>query len=126
MIKFSEKWAPEPEIMFLTPEDQKKLKETYILGPPSVVFEILSKTTRNDELEKKLPQYLKFGVKEVWLIDPEQKNVTLHWKDASKTFKANAWVKSIIIEGFKIKVSWLWDPNKHSPSDILKEIEKPD
>ena len=124
MTKLSEKWAPEPDIMFLTPEDQKNLKENYLLGPPSVVFEILSKTTRNDDLEKKLPQYLKLGVKEIWIIDPKQKNVTLHWQGDSKIFQDNTWVKSKIIQGFKIKVSWLWDPNSLAVSDVLKEIEK--
>ncbi len=46
MIKLSGKWAPEPDILFLTPENQKNLKENYFLRPPSVVFEILSKGTR--------------------------------------------------------------------------------
>ncbi len=124
MIKLSEKWAPEPDLMFLTFEDQKNLKENYFIGPPSVVFEILSKTTRNDDIEKKLPQYLKFGVKEVWLIDPEKKCVMLHWSDSSETYYQDAWVHSKIILGFKIRVSWLWTPNSYSIPDILQEIDE--
>lgn len=126
MIKLSEKWAPEPDIMFLTPEDQKNLRENYFVGAPSVVFEILSITTRDDDLKKKLPQYLQLGVKEVWIIDPKQKSITLHWKDTSTTFQGYDWVKSKIIQGFKIQVAWLWNPNSLVISHIVEEIEKSD
>ena len=124
MLKLSEKWAPEPDLMFLTPDDQKKLKENYFEGPASVVFEILSKTTRNDDIEKKLPQYLTSGVTEVWLIDPANKLITLHWADSNKTFQVNEWVRSRIITGFKIKSIWLWNPRSKTILEALGEIEK--
>ncbi len=124
VIKLSEKWAPEPDLMFLTFEDQKKLRDAYLTGPPSVVFEILSKTTREDDVEKKLPQYLKFGVKEVWLIDPEKKCVILHESASSESYYKDAWVCSKVISGFKINVSWLWNPNSQSIPAILQEIEQ--
>ncbi|MHA1264380.1 MAG: Uma2 family endonuclease [Candidatus Helarchaeota archaeon] len=123
MIKLSEKWAPEPDIIFLTPEDQRHLKNNYLIGAPSVVFEILSKTTRHDDLKLKLPQYLKYGVKEIWIIDPEEKHITIHWKDASKSWQEHEWAKSKIISKFRIKVSWLWKPNSLNIREILEEIE---
>jgi Uma2 family endonuclease len=123
MIRFSDDWAPEPDIMFLVPNDKKYLKDNYIDGPPSVVFEILSKTTRNDDIEKKLPKYRKFGVKEMWYIDPENKNITLHSYKNSKTYKKNDRASSTIIKDFKIKVSWLWNLNDISVLDALKQLE---
>lgn len=123
MMKLSDKWAPEPDIMFLTPEDQINLQENYLLGPASVVFEILSKTTRIDDLEKKLPNFLKFGVKEVWIIDPEEQKVEIHWPTAKSTFSDDTWVTSKIINNFKIKMSWLWEPDKKSVLEAFNEIK---
>ncbi len=123
MMKLSDKWAPEPDIMFLTPEDQINLQENYLLGPASVVFEILSKTTRIDDLEKKLPNFLKFGVKEVWIIDPEEQKVEIHWPTAKSTFSDDTWVTSKIITNFKIKMSWLWEPDKKSVLEAFNEIK---
>ncbi len=123
MMKLSDKWAPEPDIMFLTPEDQINLQENYLLGPASVVFEILSKTTRIDDLEKKLPNFLKYGVKEVWIIDPEEQKVEIHWPTAKSTFSDDAWVTSKIITNFKIKMSWLWEPDKKSVLEAFNEIK---
>ena len=123
MMKLSDKWAPEPDIMFLTPDDQINLQENYLLGPASVVFEILSKTTRIDDLEKKLPNFLKFGVKEVWIIDPEEQKVEIHWPTAKSTFSDDTWVTSKIITNFKIKMSWLWEPDKKSVLEAFNEIK---
>ena len=123
MMKLSDKWAPEPDIMFLTPEDQINLQENYLLGPASVVFEILSKTTRIDDLEKKLPNFLKFGVKEVWIIDPEEQKVEIHWPTAKSTFSDETWVTSKIITNFKIKMSWIWEPDKKSVLEAFNEIK---
>lgn len=123
MIRFSKDWAPEPDIMFLLPNDKKYLKDNYIDGPPSVVFEILSKTTRNDDIEKKLPKYRKFGVKEIWYIDPQNQNIKLYWYRNSETYDKNEWASSKIIKDFKIKVSWLWNLEKTTVVDALKELE---
>ena len=120
VMKLSEKWAPEPDILFLTPKDQENLKETYLEGPASVVFEILSKSNNDKDLNEKLPKYLEKGVKEVWIIDPENKIVDIHWKNETESATGDNWIASRIIQNFKIKVSWLWDSQK---LDILKILD---
>ncbi|HMF34088.1 MAG TPA: Uma2 family endonuclease [Candidatus Lokiarchaeia archaeon] len=64
-MKLTDDWEPEPDIMFLTPEDQTRLQETYLEGPASVVFEILSNSNRSEDVRKKVAQYLLHGVQEV-------------------------------------------------------------
>ena len=41
-------------------------------GVPTLVVEVLSPSTRNKDMTKKLNLYQQTGVREYWLIDPEQ------------------------------------------------------
>jgi Uma2 family endonuclease len=122
-MKLSDTWAPEPDIVFLTPTDQESLQENYLDGPASEVFEVLSKSTRSDDIDKKLPQYLQYGVQEVWFIDPESQVVTIYWNDSSEAYEGDSWAQSQIIPGFRVRVSWFWDPNNVSIIDAVTEIE---
>jgi len=112
--------------MFLTKEDQERLQETYLEGPASIVFEILSKSTRNDDISKKLPAYLASGVKEAWIIDPENETISIHWTDGEEDYTGNSRATSIILPGFWIRGSWLWTPDAMPVMSALDEIEKSD
>jgi Uma2 family endonuclease len=48
----------------------KKPDEQIFRTPPFICFEILSPEDRLPRLEKKIADYLRFGVPYVWLIDP--------------------------------------------------------
>lgn len=122
VMKLSRKWVPEPDIIFLTPEDQKMLTDTYLDGPASVVFEILSNSNRLNDLEKKLPKYLEAGVKEVWIIDPKEKHISIHTSKNVKTFRDDQWAKSEIITGFRVKNTWLWSHPMILVETALREI----
>ena len=92
-------------------------------GPASVVFEILSNATRNDDIEKKQPQYLAQGVSEVWLIDPDAQSVRIFWSESEPITITEGWAISKIISGFRIKIEWLWNPNSLSEREAIEEIE---
>ena len=122
-MRLSSKWAPEPDVMFIDHKQEKNLHETYLDGPASVVFEILSPSTRNIDLEKKLPKYLKSGVKEIWIIDPEDKSVRTFFEGDKHTFlNQNDWISSSYVKGFRVKSQWLWNARNVNFLDKLKEI----
>lgn len=124
-MRLSSKWAPEPDIMFIASNSKDKLKENYLDGPATVIFEVLSPSTREDDLNKKLPKYLESGVKEVWIIDPVQKDLKIHWeKDSSSTHEGNKWVKSKYIPGFRLKVDWLWKTKSISVLEKFNELKE--
>ena len=120
-MKLSDTWAPEPDIIFVGPMKEAQLKKTHLEGAADVVFEILSPATRKDDLEKKLPKYINWGVSEVWIIDPEQKKVILNWKDEKEEI-SQGWVVSKYIGGFKLMIEWLWDARNVDVLDTLEEI----
>lgn len=62
-----------PDVMVVC--DPKKLKYNGVHGAPDLVVEVLSpRTAKNDRLYKK-NVYEKCGVKEYWLVDPNNKTV---------------------------------------------------
>ena len=63
----------QPDIMVVC--DKEKIKERNILGAPDLVIEILSKSTAQHDRLTKLNLYQKFGVKEYWIVSPEEKNI---------------------------------------------------
>jgi Uma2 family endonuclease len=51
----------------------KKPREQVFRTPPFICIEILSPEDRLPRLEKKIADYLRFGVRHVWLIDPRSR-----------------------------------------------------
>jgi Uma2 family endonuclease len=68
----------EPDVLYLTPERAHYLRRRGVEGPPDIVVEVLSRSTRVYDLETKLPTYLAHGVREVWIVDPIAKTVAVY------------------------------------------------
>jgi Uma2 family endonuclease len=124
-MRLSDSWAPEPDVMFIEKGIASRLGETYLDGPATAVFEILSPSNRRDDLTKKIPGYIKMGVKEAWAIDAVEKQVTVFSKNKRIVASGDDWAISSAIDGFKIRVSWLWSVEKLSVLEKLGEISKP-
>lgn len=72
-----DKTVVQPDIMILC--DRSKISEKKkIYGAPDFVLEILSKSTRKIDTIKKLQKYADAGVREYWIVDPEQKRVMVY------------------------------------------------
>ena len=50
-------------------------------GAPDLAVEILSPSSRSKDMILKLYKYEKAGVREYWIVDPEQRTVTVHFFD---------------------------------------------
>jgi len=51
--------------------------------PPVIVIEILSPHDQAVKMQRKLDEYVKFGVPNVWLIDPEDRRAFIHTREGS-------------------------------------------
>lgn len=80
VMRLSEKWNPEPDLMVVIPEHYDRIMETRIQGPADIAIEILSPTTREIDLTKKLPHYRYAGIGEVWNIDPKSQEFMIYWE----------------------------------------------
>ncbi|MDR3173600.1 MAG: Uma2 family endonuclease, partial [Treponema sp.] len=58
--------------------DTSKLSKGSVDGPPDLVLEILSPSNTQKLMFLKFEAYLNAGVREYWVLDPEQKKVQVH------------------------------------------------
>lgn len=63
-----------PDVVFVSKDNQVVVTRKGIHGPPDLLIEILSPSTRRRDLTTKKSVYEEAGVKEYWLVDPETKN----------------------------------------------------
>ncbi len=65
----------QPDILFVASEHLGIIEEDGVHGPPDLVIEVLSPSTAGFDLLLKKDAYEKFGVKEYWIVDPNDKTV---------------------------------------------------
>ena len=66
----------QPDIVIVC--DEKKRGYEGCRGAPDMVVEILSPSNTAIEMERKLKLYQKAGVREYWVVDPENKGLTVY------------------------------------------------
>ena len=59
----------QPDLLFVSAERQHILSERGVTGAPDVVVEALSESTRQRDLNVKMPVYARNGVREMWITD---------------------------------------------------------
>jgi len=53
-------------------------EQSFFDGPPVVAVEVLSPSDKHEEIVEKIRRYLSAGVKQVWIADPDFRNVTVY------------------------------------------------
>jgi Uma2 family endonuclease len=71
-VYLNERNVYQPDIFFISNENLSIIKKRGIYGAPDLVIEVLSED-RNNDLVKKKAVYEEGGVKEYWVVDPENK-----------------------------------------------------
>jgi Uma2 family endonuclease len=112
-IVFDEENVLQPDILFVSNERQEIITEDNIKGAPDLVIEILSPSTAYFDLVKKKKIYAKFGVKEYWIVDPEEKTVEVYLleKDSYKltqSFTEGNSLTSEMFSGLSINLNELF------------------
>ena len=62
-----------PDLMVVC--DRSKIKESFVDGAPDLVVEILSSSTRKNDIGRKKEIYEKYGVREYWIVNPREKTI---------------------------------------------------
>jgi len=100
----------EPDLIVVC--DDTKIIKACIMGAPDLVVEILSPSTSRREYFLKFEAYLYAGVREYWVIDPEEKLVQGHVYEnghfISLGFKKDAVISSAVLPGFSVELKSLW------------------
>ncbi|MDR4503197.1 MAG: Uma2 family endonuclease [Candidatus Scalindua sp.] len=79
----------QPDIMFISKERLNIIGEKNIQGAPCITIEIISKSSAYRDMVQKKKLYAQFGVKEYWIVIPEDESIEIYLLDntAYKLFK---------------------------------------
>lgn len=80
--KLDDRTVLQPDLGYIVP-DRLHIIQDHVVGAPDLVVEVLSKGTRRFDREKKLQTYGRNGVREAWLVDPENRMVTVFSGDGA-------------------------------------------
>ncbi|MEO0162984.1 MAG: Uma2 family endonuclease [candidate division WOR-3 bacterium] len=107
-VLFSEDVVLQPDIVYVSKERLGIIGEKAIMGVPDLVVEIVSpSTTRRDTAVKK-GIYENFGVKEYWIVYPDEKAIEVWVLNESGKYQLYSFaekegkVKSKVLEGLEI------------------------
>ncbi len=67
----------EPDVLFVSGDQQDILTEANVQGPPALVVEVLSPSTRRRDERIKRRLFDQKGVREYWLVDPKGSRVSI-------------------------------------------------
>ena len=66
----------QPDVMVIC--QRERISNKNVFGAPDLVVEVLSKNTRKKDMTIKLNKYANAGVREYWIVDPEQERVIVY------------------------------------------------
>jgi len=107
----SDSTVVQPDLLVVC--DKSKLSKGSVDGPPDLVIEIVSPSNTYSELFLKFNYYLKAGVREYWVIDPEIKKIVVHIYEnghyLSTNYEDNDHIPVTILPGLEISLEELWE-----------------
>jgi Uma2 family endonuclease len=80
-----------------------------VVETPDVAIEILSPSETATTINRKVEAYLKWGVHEVWLIDPEIRTLFVHTFAGAQRLSEGASLASDLIPGWQLQVADLFE-----------------
>ncbi|MBI5750453.1 MAG: Uma2 family endonuclease [Nitrospinae bacterium] len=113
-VVFAEDVVVQPDILFISNKRSDIIKEAAIMGSPDLIVEIVSPSSASYDTIEKRDVYEKYGVKEYWLVFPQEKAVEVLviengiYKEFCKARKTGI-VKSKIIEGSTVEIKEIFE-----------------
>jgi len=106
----SDNTVVQPDLLVVC--DQSKLDKSSVNGPPNLVIEIVSPLNTHSELLLKFQYYLKAGIQEYWVVEPDIKKVCVHIYDngryISTIYEDNDRIPVNVLPGLEIALEALW------------------
>lgn len=113
-----------PDVLFVRKERENIVQEKGIYGAPDLVIEIVSPGDRPADIVALEADYRSVGVSEIWFIDQNLKQArVLRQKDGYKgEVISKGIVRSEVVDGFWLKVDWLFAKPLPLELDILNQL----
>jgi len=117
----------EPDLLFIAQEHLERLQPTYLEGPADLAVEIVSPESRLRDRGAKFAEYEAGGVREYWLLDPEERRADFYLLGRDGRYdrqKApNGRYSSPVLSGMELQLEWLWQRPLPPLLQVLKALE---
>lgn len=112
-VHLSERDVPQPDLVFVSKEHAEIVGEQEIEGAPDLVAEVLSPGTGYYDLRGKKTLYERSGVKEYWIVDPEENSVEVYENGADgfalfQRTEETGTATSPLLDGLRVKLNDLF------------------
>lgn len=116
-----------PDLLFIARENLGRLKGVYLDGPADLAIEVVSPGSHLRDRGEKLAEYEMGGVREYWIIDPDERRADFHVLAADGRYERrrageDGIYPSEVITGFRLREAWLWQQPRPKALSALKEL----
>lgn len=105
-----------PDVAYLRPNHLDRMEDTHCEGGADLVVEIVSPESGARDRGEKFDEYERAGIEEYWIVDPRRRLAEFYrLRDGlyAPVFPdAEGRVFSSALNGFFVRVAWLWDRPK--------------
>lgn len=105
-VKLSVHNVLQPDLIVVSRARVKIVTERFVDGPPDVIVEILSPSTRMQDLVTKAALYADHGVLEYWIVDPETDAIAIYSLREGRYVplpKRGEYVRSEALPGLRVR-----------------------
>lgn len=94
--------------------DQNNFTDNRYVGVPTLIVEILSPSNQSHDLVTKFNLYMKYGVKEYWIINPMKQAIIVYTLNLEGLYEqadikaSSGIIESVVLEGFKVELETLF------------------
>jgi Uma2 family endonuclease len=110
---------PAPDIAYWGAKRRPPVARGAMRSIPDLIVEVLSPSTRVNDLGVKREMYMSSGVRELWLVDPDAHTVTRTRPDRSpdEVLGETEILRSELLDGFALDVARIFQLSQTPPSD---------
>ena len=100
----------QPDILYVSRDRLSIINERNVQGPPDLVVEVLSPGTAERDRTLKRARYLRFGIREYWLVDLQARTIEVLSAGQSdfetvRVFPQGTTATSPLLEGLQVDVA---------------------
>ncbi len=117
-----------PDVQVLLPDRVQQLKKNQVIGPASLVIEVVSPGSQRQDREDKKREYELGGVPEYWLFDPAKNEPIFYQLSDEGLYQevkpdTNGVYHSRVLVSFSLPIAILWREELPGFSEIGRMVE---
>ena len=115
-----------PDLLFIAKDRFGLIRKNHLEGAPDLAIEIVSPDSESRDRVDKYADYEAGGVREYWMIDPDEEELSVYALDPEGRFQKLAdnagRIDSTVIPGFFLRAEWLWQSPLPGKRNILRTL----